>query len=127
MPAGRERDVVLREISRNLRHVDRDQAIAAAKAMSEDSELRTFSGRPDKLTRRIITQQNDRSSRFRECKNFIESLTPGRADAADERRLRDCFGLDVPPSIVLPPWPPDGLILWTAAAIHAGPSVGQRV
>src|SRR3546814_9569731 len=36
MPAGRERDVVLREISRNLRHADRDQAIAAATAMSED-------------------------------------------------------------------------------------------
>src|SRR3546814_3704967 len=51
MPAGRERDVVLREISRNLRHVDRDQAIAAAKAMSEDYELRTFSGRDRKSTR----------------------------------------------------------------------------
>src|SRR3546814_623631 len=125
MPAGRERDVVLREISRNLRHVDRDQAIAAAKAMSEDYELRTFSGRPDKLTRRIITQQNDRSSRFRECKHFIERLKPGRADAADERRIRDCFAMDAPPSIVTPPFPPFELILWAPDALPAGPTKAQ--
>src|SRR3546814_2507701 len=87
--------------------------------MSEDYELRTFSGRPDKLTRRIITQQNDRSSRFRECKHFIERLKPGRADAADERRIRDCFAMDAPPSIVTPPLPPFELILWAADALPA--------
>src|SRR3546814_20035499 len=111
MPAGRERDVVLREISRNLRHVDRDQAIAAAKAMSEDYELRTFSGRPDKLTRRIITQQNDRRSRFREWKPFIERLKPTRADAAEERSISDCMPLASPTRTPTPPFPPFASIL----------------
>src|SRR3546814_274786 len=60
-----------------------------------------------------------RSSRFRECKHFIERLKPGRADAADERRIRDCFAMDAPPSIVTPPLPPFELILWAADALRS--------
>ena len=39
MLPGRSRDVVLREVSRNLRYADRDRAVEAAAAMSEDDEL----------------------------------------------------------------------------------------
>src|SRR3546814_1884365 len=52
-------------------------------------------------------------------------LKPGRADAADERRIRDCFAMDAPPSIVTPPLPPFELILWAADALPAGPTKAQ--
>jgi hypothetical protein len=84
MPAGRERDVTLREVSRNLRHADRDRAIEAASAMSEDYELRTFSPGPDKLTRQIVAQQDEQRSEDRACERFVERLSPGGASAADD-------------------------------------------
>lgn len=125
MPAGRERDVALREISRNLRYADRDHAIEAAAAMSEDYELRTFGPGPDKLTRQVSAQQDDQNSEDRACERFIERLKPGSANAAEERRIRDCFSMDAPPGIVPPPIPPFRLILIAADALPPGPTKAQ--
>lgn len=122
MPAGRERDVTLREVSRNLRHADRDQAIEAASGMSEDYELRTFGPGPDKLTRQIVAQQDEQRSEDRACERFVERLRPGGASAADDRRIRDCFSMDAPPGIVPPPIPPFRLILLAADALPAWPT-----
>lgn len=122
MPAGWERDVTLREVSRNLRYADRDQAIEAASAMSEDYELRTFGPGPDKLTRQIVAQRDEQRSEDRACERFVERLSPGRASAADDRRIRDCFSMDAPPGIVPPPVPPFRLILLAADALPAGPT-----
>lgn len=125
MPAGRERDVALREISRNLRYADRDHAIEAAAAMSEDYELRTFSPGPDKLTRQVLAQQDEQGSEDRTCERSIERLKPESANAADERRIRDCFSMDAPPGIVPPPIPPFRLILMAAGALPPSPTKAQ--
>ena len=125
MPAGRERDVALREISRNLRHADRDHAIEAAAAMSEDYELRTFSPGPDKLTHQIVAQQNEQNSEDRACERFVERLKPSSANAADDRRIRDCFSMDAPPGIVPTPIPPFRLILIAADALPPGTTKAQ--
>lgn len=125
MPAGRERDVALREISRNLRHADRDRAIKAAASMSEDYELRTFSPRPDKLTGQVLAQQREQNSDDRACERFVESLKPASATPADDRRIRECFSMDAPPGIVPPPIPPFRLILVAADALPPGPTKAQ--
>ena len=125
MPAGRERDVALREVSRNLRYADRDHAIEAAAAMSEDYELRTFSPRPDKLTSQIVAQQREQNSEDRACEPFVEGLKPASATPADDRRIRDCFSMDAPPGIVPPPIPPFRLILAAADALPPGPTKAQ--
>lgn len=123
MPVGRERDVALREVSRNLRHVDRDHAIEAAAAMSEDSELRTFRPGRDRLYDTVAEAEPSREGRA--CERSIERLRPGKADAAVDRQIRDCFSMDAPPGIVPPPIPPFRLILVAADALPPGSTKAQ--
>ncbi|GAA3720319.1 hypothetical protein GCM10022268_30750 [Sphingomonas cynarae] len=125
MPDGRERDVVLREISRNLRHADRDHAIQAAAAMSEDYELRTFRSGPDRLTHQVLPQQGEQNSKRHACERFIEGLKPRSAIAGYERRIRDCFSIGAPPGIVPASIPPFRLILIAADALPPGPTKAQ--
>lgn len=120
MSPGRPRDVALREVSRNLRYADRDRAIEAAAAMSEDYELRTFSPAPDKLTRQLAAGQRQHDAETDVCVRFIKGLKPERANAADERRIRDCLSMDDPPGMVAPPLPPYALILSAADALPPG-------
>src|SRR3546814_4316514 len=66
-----------------------------------------------------------RSTRTDTLFPYTTLFRSGRADAADERRIRDCLAMDAPPSIVTPPLPPFELILWAADALPAGPTKAQ--
>jgi hypothetical protein len=120
MKPGRARDVTLREISRNLRHAERDQAIQAARAMSEDYELRTFGPGPDPLDRLVAEQVKQADAEDEKCGGFIESLAVSRPDQANEARVRECLHLDAPPGIVARPLPPFRVIIAAANALPPG-------
>lgn len=120
MPAGRARDITLREVSRNLRYADCDHAVEAAAAMSEDYEPRTFDSAPDRLTIQILARQHEQNSDALACKNFIERLKPASVTAEDEQHIRNCFFMDAPPGIVPPATPPFRLILMAADALPPG-------
>lgn len=120
MKPGRARDVTLREISRNLRHAERDHAIEAARAMSEDDELQSFGPGPDPLDRLIAKQLKQADAENDKCGVFIESLAASRPDQANEARVRECLHLDKPPEIVARPLPPFRIIMAAAKALPPG-------
>lgn len=93
--------------------------------MSEDYELRTFSPGPDKLIHQVVARQEMQNDEDRVCRRFIERLKAGFGNAADDRRIRDCFLMDAPPGIVSPPLPPFGLILRAADALPPGPTKAE--
>jgi hypothetical protein len=125
MSPGRPRDVALREVSRNLRYADRDLAIEAAAAMSEDYELRSFSRAPDKLTHQLAAGQRQHDIETDECVRFIEMLKPERADAAAERRIRECLSMDSPPGFDASPLPSYLLILAAVDVLPPGRTKAQ--
>ncbi|MGB3942271.1 MAG: hypothetical protein WBK96_12330 [Candidatus Manganitrophaceae bacterium] len=120
MKPGRARDVTLREISRNLRHAERDHAIEAARAMSEDYELRSFGPGPDPLDRLLAEQVKQADAEDDKCGGFIKSLAASRPDQANEARVRECLHLDDPPGIVARPLPPFRVIMAAANALPPG-------
>ena len=67
IPVGSERDIVLREISRNLRHSHRDLALEAARGMSADYEARSFEPGPDELTVELTKMMNQQMVPIRKC------------------------------------------------------------
>lgn len=117
MKPGRARDVTLREISRNLRHAERDHAIDAARAMSEDYELRSFGPGPDPLDRLVAKQAKQADAVDDECARFLEGLAASRPTQANENRVRECLHMDDPPGIVARPLPPFRVIMVAANAL----------
>lgn len=121
MLAGRPRDVALREISRNLRHVDRSRAMDAARAMSDDSELRSFGPGPDQLTQQVIAWHQGQADKSDQCERLILGLETSKNAKPDlDQRIRECFFMDAPPGIVPPPVPPFHLIIAASEALTAG-------
>lgn len=124
MLSGRERDVVLRTISRNLRHAHRDLAIKAARGMADPSELHSFDPGPDELTVQIkemlASQREDANickalaRRTNELRREEESLTDFEAQA-NTHCLPHGFG-----DIVPPPTAPFETLIAVADALPAG-------
>lgn len=112
MPPGRPRDVTLREISRNLREVDRPRSMEAARAMSVDSEYRYFQRKPV-----VQTQPTEVDP----CDTFILSLKAMRAANGEiESRIRACFRMDEPPHVIVLPPRPFPQIMMAANALALG-------
>lgn len=126
MPAGLPRDEVLREVSRNLRHADRAAAIEAARAMSDDYELRSFDPGPDKVLEPFLRGLREQASEADGCETFILGRKPGQRVSADvEQRIRNCFFMDAPPGIVAPTLPPFHIILAAAESLPPGRTKAQ--
>lgn len=115
MKPGQARDAALRSISRNLRHAERDHAIEAARAMSEDYELRSFGPGPDTLDRLVAEQQSVQSGETNRCTRYIKGLKSG--SRASEERVRACLHMDDPPGIVPRPLPLYRVIMAAAEAL----------
>ncbi len=92
--------------------------------MSEDYELRTFSTGQDELIHQVVERHDAQDSDRRACERFVERLKPGNVNAADDRRIRDCFSMDAS-GIVPPPLPPFRLILSAAGSLPPGPTKAQ--
>lgn len=125
MKPSTARDVTLRQISRNLRHAERDHAIEAARAMSEDYEQRSFGPGPDPLTRMVVEQAKQADAVDNRCARFIENLAASRPTSANEDRIRECLHMDDPPGIVARPLPPFRIIMAAANALPPGRTKAQ--
>lgn len=112
MPPGRPRDITLGAISRNLRDVDRPQAMEAARAMSHDSVYRYFRRKPV-----VQTQPTEVDP----CDTFILSLKPTQAANGEiDSRIRACFRMDEPPHVFYLPQRPYPQIMKAANALALG-------
>lgn len=128
MAPGRERDVTLREISRNLRHAHRDIALEAARAMSEDYEVKSFGPGPDELTQALLRQVAGSRQVASRCSEFARTVATGRAQgnlAQREAEARRCYIHEGPVPIDGLPTPPFEDLIRVADALPAGDTKAQ--
>lgn len=135
LPAGLEREAVLRTVSRNLRYAHRDLALRSAQGMREDYERRSFEPKPSPLDEEIMQGLSDlnaqRREKERQCQALIRLGPPQRASVAElarrDEQARSCANLDAPPGCV-PPWrPPFATLMAMARTLAASKTRAELI
>lgn len=124
LPRGPDRDTVLRDVSRNLRHAHPDLARRAAAGMVEAYERESFTGRPDPVLIGLNGMWDRQADLRRACAALGVLGPPERASAAELARrdetARECAYLNGISEVDRSAFPPVATVLAVARVLPVG-------